>query len=166
MGFSSLIFDVSLKAATGSRQKGRFDKAAKDFDRAVNEARQQGAPPQAITLSLLMRGVNYRDWANNGSRDKFRLAEQDYLELLGINEMARGPGKDDALRTKRLLAVVCQDWGASTPAKLIDAERWFREWLAAVPDTNPEKAEVLFSLAQVLAARGQRSAAEQPLTRH
>jgi tetratricopeptide (TPR) repeat protein len=161
MGFSQTIFEVRRKAAENERKKGRYDKAAKELDHVVREARQPGAPLQAITLSLVMRGVNYRDWAYGGARDKFLLAEQDYLELLRINQTTRGPR--DVLHTKRLLGRLYFDWGATAPEKLVWAERWLNEWLAAVEEANAEKAEVLFTLAQVLAAEGRRPEAEKPL---
>lgn len=163
MGFSNLIFDVSLQAANNARKKGRFDKAAKDMDTAVKEARQPGAPQQALTLSLLLQGVNYRDWANNGARDKFVLSERSYLELIRIEQGVEGR-HEQVVRTKRLLGTLYVDWGSTVPAKLVEAERWLGEWLAATEDTDPEKAEVLFSFGQVLAAQGRRAEAEKPLT--
>jgi tetratricopeptide (TPR) repeat protein len=163
VSFSNLIFDVSLRASSNARKKGRFDKAAKDLDTAVKEARQPGAPPQALTLSLLMQGVNYRDWANNGARDKFALSERCYIELIHL-EQGVGGSAEEVISTKRLLGSLCLDWGSTVPAKLIEAERWLGEWLAATEDTKPEKAEVLFTLGQVLAAQGRRPEAEKPLT--
>ena len=139
MGFSNLIFDVSLQAANNARKKGRFDKAAKDMDTAVKEARQPGAPQQALTLSLLLQGVNYRDWANNGARDKFVLSERSYLELIRIEQGVEGR-HEQVVRTKRLLGTLYVDWGSTVPAKLVEAERWLGEWLAATEDTDPEKA--------------------------
>ncbi len=157
-----MIFAVRLRAADNERKKGRYDKAAKDLDHAVNEARQPGAALQDLALSLLLRGVNYRDWANTGARDKFGFAEQDYLELLRVKATLGASG--DVLNTKRLLGTLYVDWGSSAPNKLTEAERWLSEWLEESENGTPERAQVLFTLALALSAHGRRSEAEEPLT--